>query len=185
MYSIDVTIFNFRCRIGRMNKEEFIDDVVPIRGELENYAFSFMKNKEEVEDIMQEVYIKLWCMRDKLKEYRSINALAFIITKNLCINALNIKKRTVSSELVLDNRKGDFQPDKQLIEKDDLEKVLTIVEQLPSLQQAILRMRHIEELEIDEIVKITGCAEGAIRTNLSRARNRVRTLFMEMNDEKN
>ena len=162
-----------------MSKEEFIHNVIPIRTELESYAFSLIRDRVEVDDILQEVYIKLWCMREKLHEYRSINALSFVITKNLCLNKIKSRRSLFSYDIVSEFRSDYQQPDEGLIEKEDLQNVLNIVAQLPSLQQSILKMRHIEELEIEEIAAITGCAEGAVRTNLSRARNRVRTLFME------
>ncbi len=164
-----------------MSKEEFIHTVLPLRRELEGYAFSFLRNKDEIDDIMQEVYVKLWCMRDKLSEYNSINALSFVITKNMCINKINARKQQYSYDAAYESKSNEQQPDVALMEKDDLATALNIVDQLPSLQQAILKMRHLEGLEISEIVELTGCAEGAVRTNLSRARNRVKTLFMEIN----
>lgn len=168
-----------------MSKEEFIQSVLPIRGELENYAYSFIRDREDVDDVLQEVYIKLWCMREKLTEYKSVNALSYVITKNLCINKIKAKKPQFSYDMLMEQQSDCQQPDVELIEKEALGKALNIVAQLPTLQQAILKMRHLEGLEIEEIAEITGCAEGAVRTNLSRARNRVRTLFMKENgDEK-
>ena len=41
---------------------------------------------------------------------------------------------------------------------------------LPDMQQAVLRMKHIDGLETAEIAHITGCTEEAVRQNLSRAR---------------
>lgn len=92
-----------------------------------------------------------------------------------------MKQRYTGSENMVNNGIEDRQPESILIDKESLEKTLSIVEQLPNLQQAILRMKHIEGLEINEIAELTGSNEGAVRTNLSRARNRVRTLFMKMN----
>lgn len=177
---MSVTNCNLLCHTDRMSKEEFIKEVLPLRAKLENYAFTFLRSREEVEDVVQEVYMKLWSIKDRLIEYKSIDALSFTMTKNLSINHLNYRKRYVDSDeknrLKIDNE----QPDDILIEKDNLEKTFSIIERLPSLQQAVLRMKHVEGLEIAEIAEIIGSNEGAVRTNLSRARNRVRTLFIKI-----
>lgn len=163
-----------------MSKEEFIDKVLPLRAKLVSYAQSFLNNKDETEDVVQEVYIKLWCMRQRLHEYKSIDALSFVITKNICLNKIRINNRLVSVDQIGDLDIDSIRPDRYLTEKDDLEKTLQLIKELPTLQQAILKMRHLEELEISEIAELTGCNEGAVRTNLSRARSKIRTLFMEI-----
>lgn len=180
----DVTIVLDDCHKRRMGKEEFTHKVLPIRSKLASYALSFLKDRDESEDIIQEVYVKLWCMRDRLGEYKSIDALSFAITRNLCLNRIKVKQRQLDSEtsrIVISSKDEKERPDDLLIEKDDLNQALLIVEQLPSLQQAILKMRHIEGLEIAEIAELIGSNVGAVRTNLSRARNKVKSLFMEMN----
>lgn len=47
-------------------------------------AFRIIKNRLEAEDVVQDVFIKLWSMGDKLDEYKDIEALAVTIAKNNC-----------------------------------------------------------------------------------------------------
>lgn len=47
------------------------------------------------------------------------------------------------------------------------------------LQQTILRMKDVEEYETEEIAEITGCSSEAIRSNLSRARKKVRDIYLQ------
>ena len=54
----------------------------------------------------------------------------------------------------------------------------SIIASLPSAQQALIRMRHVEEMEIDEIAAVTGSSPGAIRVMLSRARRHIKDLFL-------
>jgi len=58
---------------------------------------------------------------------------------------------------------------------------MRIIERLSGLQQAVLRMKQIEGLEIDEIAALTGSAPEAIRMNLSRARRKVKEIFFKNN----
>ncbi|MCD8185461.1 MAG: sigma-70 region 4 domain-containing protein [Rikenellaceae bacterium] len=56
---------------------------------------------------------------------------------------------------------------------------MRIVDALPELQQAVLRMRHIDELEVQEIAQLTGSNPEAVRMNLSRARRKVKEIFLK------
>ncbi|MDE8698171.1 sigma-70 family RNA polymerase sigma factor, partial [Bacteroides cellulosilyticus] len=53
-----------------------------------------------------------------------------------------------------------------------------IINSLPTLQRTIMRMKDIEEYETEEIADITGCNPEAIRSNLSRARKKVRAVLL-------
>lgn len=54
-----------------------------------------------------------------------------------------------------------------------------IINSLPHLQRTIMRMKDIEGYETDEIAEITGCGPEAIRSNLSRARKKVRDIYLQ------
>lgn len=68
--------------------------------------------------------------------------------------------------------------DKPLLESEEMEEVLQAITTLPDLQQAVLRMKHIEGFEVEEIARLTGSTPIAVRTNLSRARKRIREQFI-------
>jgi RNA polymerase sigma-70 factor (ECF subfamily) len=66
------------------------------------------------------------------------------------------------------------------MEKEEEEEILNLVNALPDLQQAVLRMKHIEGLEVDEIARIINSNAVAVRANLSRARRKVKEQFMKL-----
>lgn len=59
-----------------------------------------------------------------------------------------------------------------------------IINSLPTLQRMIIRMKDIEEYETEEIAEITGCNAEAIRSNLSRARKKVRDIYLHAIQER-
>ena len=59
-----------------------------------------------------------------------------------------------------------------------MQEILEVIGTLPDLQQSILRMKHLEGFEVEEIARLTGSTPVAVRTNLSRARKRVKEQFM-------
>lgn len=160
-----------------MDKEQFIQHILPLQKKLLLYADSrFMKDADEAQDIVQEVFAKLWAVRNDLDKYNNIQALCFQITRNLCLNRI---KHEENRRLFLHESRNDHKmvSPSEIETKDELENVLKIVEQLPNLQQAILRMKYIDGLEVEEIALLTGSSHQAIWMNLSRARKRVKELF--------
>ena len=75
-----------------MKSSEFKLLVMPHSSRLYRMAFRLMNNREEAEDIVQEVYVKLWGIRNELNSYNSIEALAVRITRNLCLDKLRRRK---------------------------------------------------------------------------------------------
>ena len=51
-----------------------------------------LQNNEDAEDMVQEVFLKLWIARDTLKQYTSLEAFAMRMTKNMCLNRLKASK---------------------------------------------------------------------------------------------
>ncbi len=75
-----------------MKSSEFKLLVMPYSSRLYRMAFRLMNSREEAEDIVQEVYVKLWGMRNELLKYNSIEALCVRITRNLCLDHLRRRK---------------------------------------------------------------------------------------------
>ena len=64
-------------------------------------------------------------------------------------------------------------PDMKLIEEEGMQEILQAIATLPDLQQSVLRMKHIEGFEVEEIARLLGSTTIAVRTNLSRARKKI------------
>lgn len=161
-----------------MEQEQFKKEILPLRDRLMSYALRLLGNRDDAEDIVQEVFFKLWFMRDDLDRYNHVQSLSLTITKHLSVNQLKKNEREYDS-LDENIEADDFSPYTGLERKDELEQVLKIVNRLPDLQQSVLRMKHIDGLETNEIAALTGSSPEAVRMNLSRARKKVRDWFLD------
>lgn len=162
-----------------MSQERFKAEILPIRERLFHIAQRILVEEQEAEDAVQEVLLKLWHTRDSLEKYDNPAAFATTVTRNHCLDRLKVMNRQESLDKAYYERAGNDNPYLQLERKNTTEVLQKIIETLPPLQQAIIRMKDIEEYEVEEIAEITGTNIEAVRVNLSRARKKVREEYIK------
>ena len=162
-----------------MNHSEFMNLVVPFQNKLFRLAKRLLISVEEAEDAIQEVMVKLWKKQTNLHEYQSVEALAMTMTKNFCLDQLK-SKRAQNLQIVHSNFTDSSSGLQQNIEdQDSVTWIEKIMNQLPEQQKIIIQLRDIEQLDFDEIAKITDMNATAIRVALSRARKTVREKMLK------
>lgn len=167
-----------------MELKQFKTDVLPLREKLLNYARKLTDDPADAEDAVQEIMLKLWNMRLKLDEYRSIEALAVTMTHHHCMDYWRSKRPDALSLDQVQTSSPTASPEQLLEEKDEFDLMRRIIDSLPPLQRTIIQMKDVQEYETDEIAEITGCNPEAIRSNLSRARKKARDLYLQIIQER-
>ena len=152
-----------------MTQEEFKEEAQRLRPRLMLTARRYLGD-DDAEDTVQDALLRLWQMVGELRQ--PLDALALRLTRNLCIDQVRRRKPTV----MLTDSGGTDQADG---DDERIERMMAVVSTLPDLQQTILRLRHLEGLEMNEIADLTGSSEVAIRKALSRARQAVRQKYMK------
>ena len=112
-------------------------------------------------------------------DYDSPAAYATTVTKNYCLDRLKVKNRQESLDDTYSGMAASDNPYLELERKNTKEILQKIIDRLPPLQQAIIKMKDIEEFEVEEIAGITGTSVEAVRVNLSRARKKVREDYIK------
>jgi RNA polymerase sigma-70 factor (family 1) len=162
-----------------MKSSEFKLLVMPYSDRLYRMAFRLMGNREEAEDVVQEVYLKLWGMREELPGYNSIEALSIRITRNLCLDCLR-RRKTNQEALKKEGYKGygySETPSESLEKKEKAEVVQALISALPEPQRSLVHLRHMEGKEYDEIAQMVNMNVNAIRVSISRARKQMREML--------
>jgi len=161
-----------------MNIQDFNTKVYPLKDKIYRLAKRMLDQNEEAEDLVQEVFIRMWKIREKLDEYRSLEALAMVTTKNLCLDKLKARKFPVESwndqRQFIENTAEEMRPDHSDLLLGVKEAINTLSEQ----SRMIIHLRDIEGYEFDEIAEVMGMQENAVRVALSRARKHVRELLV-------
>ena len=152
-----------------MTQEEFKEEAQRLRPRLMLTARRYLGD-DDAEDTVQDALLRLWQMVGELRQ--PLDALAMRLTRNLCIDQVRRRKPTV----MLTDSGGTDQADG---DDERIERMMAVVSTLPDLQQTILRLRHLEGMEMNEIADLTGSSEVAVRKALSRARQAVRQKYMK------
>jgi RNA polymerase sigma factor (sigma-70 family) len=159
-----------------MSRDEFNEYVRQQSRKLYGYAFRILRNQEEAEDAVQEVFIKLWKMKEKLGEYESIAALATTMIKNHCIDQLRKQKNLVKTDINnLEWRANESPSPHRLMEISESDNIIiNIIENLEEKYKVVVKMREFDDLSYEEIAEITGQNINTLRVTLSRARSYIR-----------
>jgi len=150
-----------------MTQEEFKEEARRLRPRLLQTARRYL-GEDDAEDTVQDVLLRLWQMVDMLR--MPIDALATVLVRNFCVDRL--RRQKPSQALTANCEQADE------TETDErIERVLAMIDTLPTLQQTILRLRHMDGMGMREIAELTGSSEVAIRKALSRARQTLRQQY--------
>jgi len=165
-----------------MTTEEFKSEVMPVKNKLYRFALRLLGNSEEASDVVQEILIRLWSKRENLREYRSIEAFAMTMTRNLCFDKL---KSPASKKEIFDESRempDNRTPYSETELSDTMKVVRMAMDALPEQQRMVIHLRDIEGCDFDEIAEVTGLSLNNVRVNLSRARKKIRDTLIKINN---
>lgn len=164
-----------------MEIEAFKKELIPIKDRLYRLAKTMLQNREDAEDALQEVYMKLWNNKEIIKDLKSPEAYAMKVMKNFCLDKLKSRKNKHMVEIKeYEIEKENFTPF-SMVSFDNLKDLmLKLFSTLPEQQRMIIHMRDIEHYSYDEIADVTGLKVNAIRVNLSRARKNVKGNYLKI-----
>ena len=159
----------------------FFNQIEEIRNKIFRITKRILVSQEEAEDATQEVIVKLWQMDEsKRNGFKSLEAYSATMAKNYCLDRLKSKQ---AQNLPLDERYSGSVSDsltKKIEQRDDLNWVGKLIDELPEKERMIIQLREIEQYNFDEIASILNLPEGTIRVYLSRIRKKLRKQFLDI-----
>lgn len=160
-----------------MDLKEFTEKIIPLRPDVLVQAQRLTGDDNDAEDLVQEVMLKLWTMRESIGSHPNVKALSFTILQNKHRDAWRHRQVVNKSEDLLHDADCGYSIAESL---DETAIIRHIMDHLPPLQNQIIRMKEIEGYSSDEIMQITGCSADSIRQNLSRARRKIREEYIRI-----
>lgn len=156
-----------------MDSKLFKEEYLPLHRGLYSQAMKMLGNREEAEDAVQSLYLKLWEQRNKLHSIKDKKAYCHTILSNICNDRWRNLSKQYPEEL------NEDIPDEQnnMYEATDFENIARLhISKLPDIQRRVMLMR-LEGATTDEICQTTGLSETNIRTILWRVRQQLKRLY--------
>lgn len=169
-----------------MTRDAFNEIIHKNNRKLFTIAFRMLHNRQEAEDVVQDVFMKMWMMGDNLDKYNDVCALGVTMTKNNCLDMLrkwkHISRDTDQSVSVdVDPSPSPFD---KIVSAEDEGILYRIIDELPPLYRDIIQLREINGLSYEEIAGINNVNINTLRVTLSRARQIIKEKYLKYSDDR-
>ena len=135
-------------------------------------AYRFLQRADEAEDVVQDILVKLWQLRDYLPPDNQLEPYILTLTRNLSID--RFRSRHVADEEYLPAEEGI--EDEWVENTDRLKLTLGLMKQLPDDQRKVLHLKVFEDLSNEQIGNLLKLKPDNVRQLLSRARRKLKEL---------
>jgi len=163
-----------------MKRTEFKKHILPFRDKLYRFAKSLMADASEAEDVVQEVFIKVWRQLQDGRQIDHPEAWCMRLTRNLAIDKLRSRRRRQNGL--------DGQPEPEdagasphlLAENNDtMHSVRQALKTLSEKQRLVFQLRDIEGMSYNDISKTLSIPLNQVKVDLHRARNQIRQYLLK------
>jgi RNA polymerase sigma-70 factor (ECF subfamily) len=160
----------FRCLVERHMKQTY------------NVAFGFVRNHDSAEEVAQEVFVKAYASISSFRGEAEFSTWLYRITTNLALNHLKQRKRREERSVsIADATEVASDNDDAIEGKEHRAQIERVLHELPTLQRAVVILRHIDGLSTKQVGRILRCSEGTVKTHLFRGLKKMRSklLFLQ------
>lgn len=169
-----------RCRNGDLSAFEEIYRAHS--GKLFSVACRMLGNPADAEDLLQEIFLSAHRKLDGFRGDAALGTWLYRLATNHCLDYLRSRaSRTDQVTDALDDEAGLFDPGSgkladQTVSKMDLERAMA---RLPEGCRAAFVLHDVQGLEHREVAEVLGIAEGTSKSQVHKARLRLRALLLE------
>jgi RNA polymerase sigma-70 factor (ECF subfamily) len=131
------------------------------------------------EEIVQDVFLKIWLKRNDLLQVRSFDAYLFVITRNKVYKVL--KQIATNYQLVAiadENVPSNADPSQQLLEKEYTEVLQTALARLPMQQQKVYHLVKTRGLKREEVARQLSIGPETVKFHLAQAMKNIRAFCL-------
>ena len=164
-----------------MDAQEFKQRFMPHYKLLYRVAYHLTGNAQDAEDLLQDMYLKLWQKREDLKEETDTQAYLVTMMKNLFIDQRRHKHLDASEAIEAHASPPDERSlDHQIDARDEVQQVEGLIRKLSERDAKIIQMHLMEDRSYEEIENDTGLSQGNIRIIVMRAKKKLKQQFQNI-----
>lgn len=158
------------------------------KDQLLNFAYRFLNNTEEAEDVVQETFLRLFRNRHAYRQIAKFSTWIYTIAGNLAKTELRKRKRrklVAISEMGFEDKEYEIEDELANTERDAdsalMEKIIQkAIDELPFRFKQVIILRDIQELSYDEIGSILRIPLGTVKSRVNRARLKLQSRLKDI-----
>lgn len=148
-----------------------------------NVAYRFVGNHDGAEDIAQEAFMRAHASLRSFRGESEFGTWLYRITTNIALNHATQKRRSEQRmepmTIAATVASSDHDRTQDLDRRGYIERAL---HELPTLQRAVVILRHLDGLSSKQVSRILKCSEGTVKTHLFRGLNKLRKKLEFLNE---
>ena len=149
---------------------------------LYHFSKSILKLENGIDDILQEVFVKIWLNRQKIGNPETFNAYIFTITKNEVLNLIrsNLREHTFKDQLFQHAVGEEYQNSAPLEYEEIKTGIEKIVAALPEKRKQVFVLSRNEGLSNKEIAQQLNISEKTVEDHITHAIKQIKNSMKEM-----
>ncbi len=145
---------------------------------LVHFAASILKSKESAEEIVSDVFIKIWQKRQHLDKVENLSFYLFTAVKNRCINQFNDFKNRAEidiSDVATEFKSLYHDPEQTLISAENIKQIREAIQELPPRCRLIFKLVKEEGLKYKEVAELLQLSVKTVENQMSLAFKKIGT----------
>jgi RNA polymerase sigma-70 factor (family 1) len=146
-------------------------------------AFTYTKSQEFSEELVQDVFLKIWTRRETLAQIDQFSNYIFIIARNHILNYLQrkIREKDCIQHLSAYFKENSITPEGELMFKESNALIEKAISHLPPQQKIIYQLVRVQGMKLKEVATRLGLTRNTVRNHLDRAVKSVQS-FVQQTD---
>jgi len=137
---------------------------------LHSYAYTLLQEDAQAEEIVQQVYYKLWLKKNELHINQKLKAYLYKAVHNECLNFIKHQKvKKTHQEFVMHTEKQSSSPIQQLAAQELKTKIQQALASLPEQCRTIFQMSRFEDLKYREIAEQLQLSVKTVENQMGKA----------------
>jgi RNA polymerase sigma-70 factor (ECF subfamily) len=143
---------------------------------LYRFARSFVKSKQIAEEIVSDVFIKIWEKRRELERIANLKVYLYIATRNIALNYLDKQKRSDTNNLesfASGIKSFYFNPEQLMITAEMMKRIQKAIDDLPARCKLVFKLVKEDGLKYREAAEILQISVKTVENQLAIALHKI------------
>lgn len=149
------------------------------RSDVYRFSYSILKSEHNAEEIVQEVFLKIWMERENIDPNQSVKSLIFLITRNLSFNFLRnaVNDNKLRNDIFYQSQKSCNTTEREIEVTEYTLIGLKAVDQLPPKGRQIFKMSRDENKSYQEISNELGISISTVKNHMTKSLSSIRSFL--------